>query len=55
MKLNILKLTSITASACNTTLHAHAMLTEDLLNECYQYSWVLNSDPMKDNFPSVSK
>ena len=45
-------LTSQTASALTTTLCAHAMLIEDLLNETYQYVITarLQSDPVERRF-----
>ena len=50
-------LTSQTVSALTTTLCAHAMLIEDLLNEAYQYVITarLQSDPVEDVFPSTGE
>ena len=47
-------LTPLTISALTTTLSAHAMLIEDLLNEAYQYviTATLQIDPVEDVFPS---
>ena len=47
-------LTPQTVSALNTTLCAHAMLIDDLLNEACQYmiNARLQSDPVEDIFPS---
>ena len=44
-------------SALTTTLCAHAMLIEDLLNEAYQYVITarLQSDPVEDVFPSTGE
>ena len=50
-------LTPQTVSALTTTLSAHAMLIEDLLNEAYQYviTATLQSDPDEDVFPSTGE
>ena len=50
-------LTPQTVSALTTTLCAHAMLIEDLLNEAYQYVITarLQSDPVEDVFPSTGE
>ena len=49
-------LTPHTGSAL-TTLCAHAMLIEDVLNEAYQYVITarLQSDPVEDVFPSTGE
>ena len=50
-------LTPQTVSALTTTLCAHAMLIEDLLNETYQYliTTRLQSDPVEDVFLSTGE
>ena len=50
-------LTPQTVSALTTTLCAHAMLIEDLLNEAYQYVITarLQSDLVEDVFPSAGE
>ena len=50
-------LTPQTVSALTTTLCAHAMLIEDLLNEAYQYVITarLQIDQVEDVFPSTGE
>ena len=50
-------ITPQTVSALTTTLCAHAMLIEDLLNEAYQYVIParLQSYPTEDVFPSTGE
>ena len=53
----VFTLTPQTVSVLTTTLCAHAMLIEDLLNEAYQYVITarLQSDPVEDVFPSTGE